>query len=202
MNTAVDFDGQIVKAENLLRLSDAQKEFGYSRQSLLLWSKGEGRGKDEPLKLLYLFGGLPHIDREYFEGWVWRTRDNGNNTNERASVRRRNTANKRWLARLEDVDDDQIIDGRGMTKRDLREQVRAEEGYIAKSEADLAAIGSVPVGGDNIASSAADNNEELGATEPETAGTESTSINETLANLAKAVKTLSADVAELKQAKK
>ena len=197
MNTAIDFDGQIVKAENLLRLSDAQKEYGYSRQSLLLWSKGEGRGKDEPLKLLRLFGGLPHIDKEYFVGWLWRTKDDGNHTNELAALRRRNTANKKWLSRLEDVDEDQII-VHGMTKRDLRGQVRSEEEYIAKAEADLEPARDAknsPAHVETTISYPADD-----APEPE--GSEVTTKDEMMMKIVEALNDLKAEVAELKQAKK
>ena len=106
MTVSVDFDGQIVKAENLLRLSDAQKQTGISRQSLLLWSRGEGRGKNEPLKLLHLFGGLPHLDKEYFEGWLKRTQADGNQTNERAAARRLAAAAGKYA----DVDEREVVD--------------------------------------------------------------------------------------------
>ena len=76
----IQFNNITIKAENLIRLSDAMTMTGFSRQAIESWAdpRGVGRGRNEPLVIHRLFGHVPVLDREYFLGWLERTENDAN----------------------------------------------------------------------------------------------------------------------------
>ncbi|MGC6448533.1 MAG: hypothetical protein ACON5J_19045 [Rubripirellula sp.] len=83
MMTKLD-TGEVVEVGDLLRVGDAAAICGNSRQSVLQWIDGKGRGSKEPLEVGYAFKtkdkptGIPVISRPYFMSWLERTNDVAN----------------------------------------------------------------------------------------------------------------------------
>lgn len=91
MKTKLD-DGEVIDVGDLLRVGDAAVICKNSRQSILQWIDGKGRGARERLRVGYAFrtdakpAGIPVISRPYFEKWLKRT-------NSAANPLHNNTAN-------------------------------------------------------------------------------------------------------------
>ena len=88
-------DGTTYKANNLCRLSDLQKLTGYSRQAIMGWTNGEGRGRDNPLKLIAIgTEATGMIDLDEFNQWLADTEPQSSLARERTARR-----NKQRLSR-------------------------------------------------------------------------------------------------------
>ena len=92
----IQFDDITIKAENLIRLSDAMTMTGFSRQAIESWAdpRGVGRGRNEPLVIHRLFGHVPVLDREYFLGWLERTENDANAQHRDRAASKARTASK------------------------------------------------------------------------------------------------------------
>lgn len=84
-------DGTTCSSTDLLRLKNAAEYCGYSRMTLLQWAAGNGRGKEEPLKVWRCFSeptDIPVIPKPYLDAWLERTADGASDVWKRNAQRK------------------------------------------------------------------------------------------------------------------